>query len=196
MTDVELDRGLLVPSGIFTLQKMAEEALLQRHTVIRVKMGPVRVAMGFKPFPVRCGREITLEITPNMQTLPAPIGGGQKRHGNLGQLRRPLCEVFGNQFPVQTPALNIDPVFRQFRLAQGFGPGYQLAGGKALMPAFAAPVLSAMECAWIQVFGKLRIDPSVPDLFAIKIQTALPNATGVKMGRSKACGMLLVHRVV
>ncbi len=50
MADVERDARLPVPPGVFALEKVTEEFLLQRLAVAAVEMREVRVAVNFQPF--------------------------------------------------------------------------------------------------------------------------------------------------
>src|SRR5437773_8377445 len=62
---------------------MIEEALLQLHAIVGVEMGPMLEAVRLQPFVLRRSAHKALEIAAWVQALPAPICGGQKRHGDL-----------------------------------------------------------------------------------------------------------------
>src|SRR6185312_16696720 len=88
MAQLELHTRLLVPAGVLAFEEMAEEALLQAHAVIGIELGPMLDAMRLEPFLRRCGAHEALEIAARMEALAAPIGGGEKRRGDLRPHRR------------------------------------------------------------------------------------------------------------
>src|SRR3546814_12094571 len=93
MTDVELNRRLLVPAVLLALQEMVEEPLLDADAVVRVEQGPVRSAMHFQPLAPGRGADEALDIAPEMQAVAAPVRRRQKRNSDLVPIGRPPAVI-------------------------------------------------------------------------------------------------------
>src|SRR3984957_10729827 len=115
MPDLQLYFGLLVPSGIFPLQKMAEEPLLQVDTVVGVKLTTVFQPVDFEPLVLARRTHKSLEIAARVQPLPAPIRRGEKRHLDLRPVGHSgLPEIIGVQLVRQTVFVKIPAIAAEF----------------------------------------------------------------------------------
>src|SRR5262245_3754339 len=63
----------LAPAGVFPLEEMAEELLLQLQAIVRVEMRPVLDPVTLEPFLLRRGAHETFEVAARMQSLPAQL---------------------------------------------------------------------------------------------------------------------------
>src|SRR5438094_687050 len=57
MADLQLNARLRVPAGVFALEEVPEETLLQAQAVVGVEMRPMGVAMHLQPLLRRCRRQ-------------------------------------------------------------------------------------------------------------------------------------------
>ena len=114
---------LLVPAGIFALEKMAEEALLQRLAVIAVEMREVRVAVHLEPFLLGAGAQIAFEIAAGVQPHAAPIGGRKQRRVDLREIGGARCVIIVDEFAPLRFARRVGAVFGELCLRQRVGAG-------------------------------------------------------------------------
>ena len=88
MADLKLHLRTLIPTIALALEEVPKKLLLNRDSVVRVKMRPVFQAVSFEPSVFRGGAHKAFEIAARMQPLPAPIRRRQERHFHFVPLRR------------------------------------------------------------------------------------------------------------
>src|SRR5262249_29206228 len=88
MPHLQLHPWVRGPAVALALEEAVEEALLQLDPVVGVEVRPMLDTMRFQPLFLRCGAHEALEVPARVQPLPAPVGGGQKRHGDPVPARR------------------------------------------------------------------------------------------------------------
>src|SRR5450759_763225 len=83
MAHLKLHARLPRPAVVRALQEMIEEALLQLDPVVGVEMGPVLDPVRLEPFVLRRRAHEALEVAARVQSLAAPVRGGQKGNSDL-----------------------------------------------------------------------------------------------------------------
>jgi hypothetical protein len=104
-----------------------EKLLLNRYSVVGVKMRPVLDAMHLQPFVFRGGAHKTFEITARMQPLPAPVRGRQERHFDFVPLRRTRLVIVVVKRMGKDRVAELRTVRGQLRVGEGFISAHQLA---------------------------------------------------------------------
>src|SRR5262245_24807107 len=127
MTNIERHAWLLLPAGVFALEEMTEEALLQLLAVVTVEMREVGVAVHLQPFLFGAGAEPAFKIAARVQTHAAPIRRRQQRRLDRLEPRRARGVVVVEQASLPCLAGNVSPAFRKLHLRQRVRPGNQLA---------------------------------------------------------------------
>src|SRR5262249_22963789 len=72
VADVEFDGWWPVPASVLTPQEVAEEALLQAHSMVGVELGEVFEAVDLEPLLLRRGARVAFEVAACMQRM-APV---------------------------------------------------------------------------------------------------------------------------
>src|SRR5688572_4737974 len=89
MADVQLHAWLVLPAVADTLQKIVEEALLERDAIAAGEERPVRVAVRLEPLRRVLGRlGVAVEVTARMDALAAPVGAREQRRLDEREIRR------------------------------------------------------------------------------------------------------------
>src|SRR5688572_27505490 len=120
MTDLKEDLRLILPVAFAAFQEMVEKAQLQLAAVIRIEMRPVLEAMRFEVFVLAFTSDKPLKIPARMQPLPAPVGGGEERHGDLVPYRRAALVVLVVERMGEDLVAEVGAVLRQRAVAQRF----------------------------------------------------------------------------
>src|SRR5207249_1721157 len=167
MPDVERDAGLLIPAGVRTLQKAAEEALLQSHAVVAVEVREVRVAVHLEPLLLRAGGEEAFVVAARMQALPAPVGRGEQRRLDACEVNHAAAVVIIDQSPAQRLARRIGGVLRQLRGRERLRSRDRLAGDDAARTALADAVLHAQDLALVPAIDEAAEDAAVARELAV-----------------------------
>ncbi len=195
-TDLQLDRGLVAPGALVVLQEPGEEAFLQVHAVVGVEVGPVFQAVHLEPLVRGGGAGEPLEVAPGVQALPAPVGGGQYRHGDVLPARRPVAvEVAVERAGGDLPA-EVHPVRGEFRLGEGLRACHGLAGHRAARAVVTDPVLDDDDLLVVPVPHEGGQDAAMVGAVPVEVGRALPDADRGQVGRLEARDVPGVHRVV
>src|SRR5262245_24302122 len=116
---------------------MVEEAQLLLAPVVRVKVSPVFDPVRFQPLLPGGSPHIALEIAAWMQTLAAPIGGGEQRRDNLVPPGRTRLVILVVQRMGYDFGAKFGTVLGELFIGQGLGPAYQLAVNTAALATLA-----------------------------------------------------------
>src|SRR5262245_25886172 len=170
MTDVERHARLLVPAGIFTLQKVPEEFLLQRLAVTAVEMGEVRVAVHLEPFLLRTGPQPAFEIAARVQAHAAPVAGGQQGGFDILEFSNALLVILVKEAPALRLARRVGNVFGKLVLRQRFRARHVFARDHALFAACADSILHTSDLARVPAAEEVAENAAVPAKFAIVIR--------------------------
>ena len=81
---LQADARFVAPAVRLVLEEVPEEPLLQPETVVGVVLGPVLDPVDLEPLFGRGRLGEGLEVAPAVETLAAPVRGGQERHLDLG----------------------------------------------------------------------------------------------------------------
>src|ERR1700688_5006029 len=79
MANLQQHARFAVPAILFAFQKVVEATFLQLTAVIGIEMGPVFDPVYFEPLLRGARSQETFKITARMQSLAAPIRGGEQR---------------------------------------------------------------------------------------------------------------------
>src|SRR3954452_20100591 len=120
---------------------MVEEAQLQLAPVIRIEMRPVLDAVHLKPLVLRGRAHKALEVSARVQALPAPIGGRQERHVDVGPDWGAVLVVLVVERMRPDLCSEIAPVSAQFLFRQDLWPADELAMDGAAPATLARAVL-------------------------------------------------------
>src|SRR5207248_3789351 len=85
--DLQEHARLVPPPRVFAFEEVPEEPLLQPYAVVGIEMRPVLEAVHLEPLLLRCRAHEALEVAARVQTLAAPVGGGEERHLDLRKVR-------------------------------------------------------------------------------------------------------------
>ena len=126
MPHLQQDTRLLLEAVVLSMQEMIEKPQLQLAAVVRVEMGPVLDAVRFEPLVLRGRAHEAFEVSPGMQGLSPPIGGGEERglhlrpDGGTGAVIR-VIERVGADVVAEG-----GPVLRKLCFGERFGSANEL----------------------------------------------------------------------
>ena len=161
MAHLEQHLRLLGPVGGWVLlEEMVEEAALQVAAVIGVEMRPVLDAVRLQPLLGRGSAHEAFEVAARVQTLAAPVGGGQERHGNARPVGRAGAVILVVQRMGEDVVAEIAAVGIERRVVQRVGTADQFAGHRAARAALPRPCCTVLTCMSYQLAQKvLRMPP-------------------------------------
>ena len=156
MTHLKPHRRLLVPTVLLAVQEVIEETQLQFASIVGVKVRPMLDAVRFEPFLFGRGADKTFEIAARMQPLPAPIGGGQKRHFDPRPNRRARLLIGVIERMSKNLAAEIASGFwRQLLRRQHFRSADQFAVHTAAFAALARAVLHGLDLHVVPILPRM-----------------------------------------
>ena len=152
--------------------------------------------MDFQPLERRRSPHEALEITPGMQPLPAPVGGGEERDRDPRPVRRPRLVELVIQRVFADLLAERHPRRRQFHAGEGLRPGDSLARGPAAGAVLADTVLYHGDLLVVPVRPERGEDAAVMRGVTVEIRGALPHAHSGQVRWLQAGHVPLVHRVI
>ena len=131
-----------------------------------------------------------------MQALPAPIGRGQQRHGDLVPHRRARLVIVVVERMREDFVAEIAAVFGQFPIGQRHVAAHQFARGATARAALAQSVLHGLHLHVVPVRPKGGQDAAVVGHVAVPIGCSFPDAHRREVRRLQRGDMPLVDAIV
>ena len=174
MADVELHPRCLLPAVVDALQEIVEEALLQVQAVGAGEERPVRIAVGLEPLLLRGRLDEAVEVAPRVDALAAPVGAGQKRERDLGEVGRARAVPLVVEGMLLELLVDVDAVLGQLLVRERDGSGHRLAGVGVLLGPLPPPVLHVDHLVLGPELLELAQDAAVVAGVAVAVVLALP----------------------
>src|SRR5690606_33442110 len=196
MAHLQANPGFPLPSRVLSLEEIAKEPLLDRHTVVGVELRPMLEPVHFQPFVGARGSQVSLEVPPQVQTLTAPVGGRQQGYPDAVPARRALPVILTIQGMREYLLAEIAAVCRKLGCAQGGRAAYELSGDPAAWSAFAQAMLHRLDLHVVPVGPESAEDAAVVSHVPVPVGCPFPDAHCGQVARLQACHLPLVDAVV
>jgi len=196
MANLKLHSRLFLPSGSLALEKMAEEAFLQRNPAVDIEGRKMGVAVDLEPFFFRCRAREPFEISARMQPLATPVCRRKHRYLDLGKVPRARAVVIVAERARENVRGGVGAIARELLVGQVLGACDELIGEATASAALTDAVLHAGALAGKPALEKLAEDPTVARQIPVIIGGAFPHANRGKVRRREGGNPPLIHRVI